>query len=393
VVTGAGPPGIGFIIPSSNTVAEPELYRLAERSAVTAHFSRVRVRRIALDGAADAQFGVTPMLEAAAGLADAGVAVVVWAGTAGSWLGREHDLRLVEALENSLEVPATTATLALLDACAAFGADSIHLVTPYTGDVAGQIIQRYRAEGVHVASERHLGLTDNRSFADVTADTLTRLLADAGDAAGAAMVCCTNLRGAPLAAAAETAISRPVFDSVTACLWAALRRLGRSLSVTGAGLLLQQGFLRDSLQPVCEQLLSRTGADRVTVRADLAPLGLTVDYPAAEAARGGVPRISRDGSLDQRRLETVRWLEQRRVPLIQPAFTRPPFPPAALLEVYRVRAQMLAPVETAGALTGWVSVHSLTERGWTAADVAALQQAARDVTGLLSSAQRLDQAS
>jgi maleate isomerase len=336
---------------------------------------------------------VTPMLEAAAGLADAGVAVVVWAGTAGSWLGREHDLRLVEALENSLEVPATTATLALLDACAAFGADSIHLVTPYTGDVAGQIIQRYRAEGVHVASERHLGLTDNRSFADVTADTLTRLLADAGDATDAAMVCCTNLRGAPLAAGAETAISRPVFDSVTACLWAALRRLGRSLSVTGAGLLLQQGFLRDCLQPVCEQLLSRTGADRVTVRADLAALGLTVDYPVAEAARGGVPRISRDGSLDQRRLETVRWLEQRRVPLIQPAFTGPPFPPTALLEVYRVRAQMLAPVETAGALTGWVSVHSLTERGWTAADVAALQQAARDITGLLSSAQRLDQAS
>jgi maleate isomerase len=387
VVTGAGPPPVGFIIPSSNTVAEPELCRLASlpaaAPAITPHFSRVRVHRIALDDAAAGQFAVPPMLEAAAGLADAGVSAVVWAGTAGSWLGREHDLRLTRALESSLGVPATTATLALLQACAVFGVESVHLVTPYASDVAAQITRQYEADGLHVASERHLGLSDNRSFANVTADTLNGLIADAAAGADATLVCCTNLRAAPLAASLEAVIGRPVFDSVAACLWAALGRLDHAVPVPGSGALLRHGFLRAGLQPVCERLLGKTGADRVTVRADVPALVLAVDYPAAEAARGGVPRISRDGSLDQRRLETVRWLERRRTLLIQPSFTRPPFPPAALLGVYGVRAQMLAPIETGGALTGWVSVHSLTERDWAADDVTALRQAARDVATVL----------
>jgi hypothetical protein len=47
----------------------------------------------------------------------------------------------------------------------------------------------------------------------------------------------------------------------------------------------------------------------------------------------------------------------RRV-LVQPHFSEAPFPPPALVEVYGVNAQILAPILDGEALVGWVSVHS-----------------------------------
>ena len=54
--------------------------------------------------------------------------------------------------------------------------------------------------------------------------------------------------------------------------------------------------------------------------------------------------------------------------LVQPnCETAEPRPPAALIEVYGVRAQMLAPVMGEDAVIGWVSVHETRgQRNWTA---------------------------
>ena len=106
---------------------------------------------------------------------------------------------------------------------------------------------------------------------------------------------------------------------------------------------------------------------------------MQVALTAAEALAPGVRSIRRDGSLDQRRLNTVQWLERHRRPLVQPHFHADPTPPNALIEVYGVNAQMLAPIERGGELVGWLSVHSLREREWSEADQNALAEATRRV--------------
>jgi maleate isomerase len=108
-----------------------------------------------------------------------------------------------------------------------------------------------------------------------------------------------------------------------------------------------------------------------------------VDFTAAEALRSDVRSIRRDPSLDQRRLNTVNWLEQQRRPLIQPHFHTDPAPPRALIEVYGVNAQMLGPIVRGRDMPGWLSVHSLRERDWSTADQSALADATSRVHAVL----------
>ncbi|MEV3858730.1 GAF domain-containing protein [Streptomyces sp. NPDC050095] len=377
---------VGMLTPSSNTCLEPVTYGLLQGSAAlaTAHFARVPVTRIALDTGSDAQFGREPMLAAARQLADAKVDVLVWNGTSGSWLGVERDRALADALTAETGIPATTSTLALLDACAAYGVTRLGLALPYTRDVADAIVTTYAKEGVDCVLAEPFGEDDNESFARIpAADVARQIEAAAADGVHAVAVVCTNVHGAFEADRLERALDVPVFDSVTATLWRALDLAGARPSWPGHGQLLRDGSLRARVQAILGELLRATGADRTTFRVDLPDHALHVDLTAGEALRPGVRSIRRDASLDQRRLNTVAWLEAERRPLVQPHFRDAPHPPQALTDVYGVRAQMLSPVQSGGALTGWLSVHSTRERDWTAADRRALAVATEALTAQL----------
>jgi maleate isomerase len=112
----ARPARIGMIVPSSNTCLEPQTYRiLGDRRDVTVHFTRIEVTRIALDENANTQFDPATMVDAANLLRAAEVDVIAWNGTAGSWLGVEHDRTMVDRITGATGIPATTTTLAYLE--------------------------------------------------------------------------------------------------------------------------------------------------------------------------------------------------------------------------------------------------------------------------------------
>lgn len=367
---------LGMITPSSNTCLEPMTYRLiADRRDVTAHFARLPVVRIGLDADAGSQFSEPAMVAAAEQLADAKVDVIVWNGTAGSWLGIEHDRAVARRLADATGVAASTSTLAMLEACRVYGVTRLGLATPYLGEVNARIAEVYRGEGIEIVAESHLGIDDNEAFARVPSSDVVEQVHKVATEAHACAVLCTNVHGAEVAAELEDELGVPVFDSVSTTLWHALRLAGVTAPVPGFGTLLRDGFLRAELQAVCEELLGATGADRTTLRVDVPAHDLQVNLTAAEALRPGVRPIRREGSLDQRRLNTVEWLEANRTDLVQPHFHGDPQPPQALIDVYGVRAQMLGPVQCGAEMTGWLSVHSLTERPWSEQDIAALDLA------------------
>lgn len=225
------PRRIGMIVPSSNTCLEPQTYRmLGGRTDVTVHFTRIPVTRIALDDSANRQFDPAVMREAAGLLATADVDVIAWNGTSGSWLGSAHDQELADEITGATGIPATTSTLAYLQAFRTFGTERIGLFTPYTEDVNHQVIASYEREGIKTVDHRALGLSDNESFARVTEDEMLpgsrELAAGAPDAL---VYLCTNLYGANITAEIEEATGVPVLDSVAVTLWHALKLAGAPL--------------------------------------------------------------------------------------------------------------------------------------------------------------------
>lgn len=132
-----------------------------------------------------------------------------------------------------------------------------------------------------------------------------------------------------------------------------------------------------ALERVLAELLDSTGASRVTLRVDAPDHGFQVNIPAAEARAPGVKSLMKEGSLDQRAAETVKWLEREKRMLVQnDVHTDGPPPPPALVEIYGTQAQMLGPLFREDHLAGWVSVHeNRGPRAWRDQDKDALSKA------------------
>ncbi len=237
---------LGMLTPSSNTVLEPMTQAmLAGVPGVTAHFARFKVTEIALSEAALNQFEDTEILVAAELLAHAKVNAIAWNGTSASWRGFATDERLVARIEEKTGIPACTAVLAFRDIFRRTQVRQVGLVTPYREDVQRKIMQNWAASGFDCTAERHLGLQDNFSFAEVTERTIEECVrAVVAQGCDAVAIVCTNMRGPRVAAALETELKTPVYDSIAATLWASLLTAGVSpAQVRGWGALFSDARL------------------------------------------------------------------------------------------------------------------------------------------------------
>jgi maleate isomerase len=139
--------------------------------------------------------------------------------------------------------------------------------------------------------------------------------------------------------------------------------------------------LRKSFDAILADLLNATGASRTTLRLDDVKFGFHIDDVVAEAIAPGQGSLRGQTSINQRAAATAQWVEKNRRLLVQSDLsTGEPRAPEALIRLYGVRAQMLAPVEREGRLDGWISVHEARgPRSWTEQDQAALRNAAGQV--------------
>ncbi|SAL78405.1 Asp/Glu/hydantoin racemase [Caballeronia choica] len=218
---------LGILTPSSNTALEPiTSAMLSALPHVSAHFARFTVTEISLTRQALGQFDVSRILDAAGQLADARVDVIGWSGTSAGWLGFERDEALCRQLTEATGIPATTSVLALNEILAKTGVRRLGLVSPYIDDVQERIIRNYEKLGIECVAERHLGLSENFSFAGVPDRVLADMMSETAFARPDAVTTfCTNLHAAHLARSFEAATDIPAYDTVATVVWKALRML------------------------------------------------------------------------------------------------------------------------------------------------------------------------
>ena len=144
------------------------------------------------------------------------------------------------------------------------------------------------------------------------------------------------------------------------------------------------------LERVLEDLRDATAASRVTLRLDTPGQVFPV---AGEALAPGIRSIRDATEIDLRAATTFQYLERELRPLIQNDCASGDYPaPSELIQLYGVKAQMLAPIVRDDRLAGIVSVHHApATRRWSASDITALEDAVSEIQKLLDgSAQMID---
>jgi len=238
---------IGLIVPSTNTVNEPEFWRLAP-PGVSIHSDRVLLLGNATQESYNAM--ADALGAAAQRLATAEVDVVAYGCTSGSIVCPMPEL--LEQMGNHTKTPAVATAGAVVAALKALGVKKVAVGTPYVtfvNDAEKLFLEEY---GFEVTSIHGLQLgetqEERRGIGRVPPEQVYRLarLVDRPEAE-AIFISCTNLATIDVIHQIEADLGKPVVISNQACFWACLRLMGLPDRVEGYGKL-----LRDHTDPITQ---------------------------------------------------------------------------------------------------------------------------------------------
>jgi len=213
---------IGLIVPSVNTLTEPQFNRYAP-PGVTFHVSRTRIH---LDKTLGQQ---TPEILAAAELlADARCDLILYHCTGMSMgSGRAAEQQLVQDIARIGGRPAASTATAIVTAMHVLGIGNVVLNSPYE-QAMNDLERSFLAEAdITVLADRALALPVPDGMCGATPDVwVETTVALARDDAEAYFVSCTNIQAIDAIAELEAKLGKPVVTSNQAALWYALRRCG-----------------------------------------------------------------------------------------------------------------------------------------------------------------------
>jgi len=231
---------IGLIVPSTNTINEPEFWRMAPEG-VTIHTARVLLLGKATT---ESYYAMADALDRAAKeLATAEVDVVAYGCTSGSIICPLPEL--LDGMARNVNAPATAAAGAVVAALRALGARKVAVATPYVSFV-NESEKRFLEEyGFEVTSLHGLELgetqEERRGIGRVPARHVYSMARTVDrPEADAIFVSCTNLATLEVIADIERDLGKPVVTSNQACFWACLRLMGLNTAVAGCGRLLEE---------------------------------------------------------------------------------------------------------------------------------------------------------
>ena len=232
---------VGLLVPSPNTVAETEFWRMAP-PGVSVHTSRMPFFFDRGPDAFSEMEADVPRVLAEAGTADP--TIIAYGCTASSAVGDP------DAKESKLSGQANrrtvTAAASLLSAIRHFGVSKIALVTPYPQAVNDKERKFFAENGVEVMADESLivdpAQEQLRNMSHVPTDLIVERAVELGrsDAGEAIVLSCCDMPTLDAIPAIEEQTGKPVTSSTQALFWRSLRAAGIEDKVEGAGRLLAE---------------------------------------------------------------------------------------------------------------------------------------------------------
>lgn len=231
---------IGVIIPSCNTIMEPELYRLAPQG-VTFHFARVHRSNAGGDGEAGDIRMVSELPRAVNELKEAGLDAIGWGCTAGSFFrGAEYNLKLVAALKEQAGISATTTSESVIDALKALSVKRLAVLAPYEDWVVKRLRVFLEEHSLDIVSIKGMGIPNAAVIASISPEQTYGLIKSVDHpAAEAVFISCTDYPTIDVVGPLERDLGKPVISANIATLWKLLQLAGIGDTIGGVCQLLQ----------------------------------------------------------------------------------------------------------------------------------------------------------
>jgi maleate isomerase len=224
---------IGLMVPTGNSVMEPEFQRMAPEG-VTTHANRVELKDVTPASLLEMEGDAA---RSARQIAQTRVGVIAFGCTSGSFVGGPgYDDRLIRIIEGETGVRATTTTTAVIRALNAFGISRIALATPYTNEVTKLEVDYLQASGFEVTNWQGGGIVGVADIQECPPETsYRRARAVDNDRAEAVFISCTGFRTIENIAKLEADLGKPVVTSNQATYADCLRFLGVGEARPGFG--------------------------------------------------------------------------------------------------------------------------------------------------------------
>jgi maleate isomerase len=214
---------VGLLVPSSNTVMEPDIGGGLPPDA-TLHTARMYLEDTTPKG--ESRMLDEHALPAAKDLATARPDVVVFGCTsAGALRGNDYDAELCRRISGLTGVATISVIASVRQAITASGARRVGVLTPYVDELNQRIRESLEADGVAVERIAGLGISDNFTIAEVPADQIVAFAERqlAGLDVDLVFVSCTNFPAMAAIPELRRRLGLPVVTSNQAAV-AAVRR-------------------------------------------------------------------------------------------------------------------------------------------------------------------------
>lgn len=214
---------LGLIVPSSNTTMEMELHDYLPEG-VSLHTSRMPLRNVTEEELLKMS---ALAVESARLLKDAGVELILYGCTSGSFIGGENfEKELETKIEDEVNIPVVSTSTAIVEALKILDAQSLLVITPYTAEINEREKEFLEANSFEVLDIRGFGIEENLQIGRLEPYEAYRLAkASFIEEADAIFISCTNLRTFEIIHALERDLGLPVVTSNQASLWLALREM------------------------------------------------------------------------------------------------------------------------------------------------------------------------
>jgi maleate isomerase len=215
---------IGLVIPSNNTVIEPEFWA-ARPDRVTVHSARVLSHGNTPEGIVMMERNVTRAVKELDG---GSMSVIAYACLATSLVkGKAWDDAIRAEIHATTGRPATTAAAATVAAVKTAGATRIGIATPYTKRIGALVAPFFESCGLAPLAVQNLEIEDSREIWKTTPATLFDLAVSA-NVAGAEAICilATDLPTMGVTEAIAAELGKPVITTNAAILWQCLALAG-----------------------------------------------------------------------------------------------------------------------------------------------------------------------